>query len=114
MFAHKERSRGGHHVQAQKGTVDENKTKQKKTYPAFAPRHRGVWHIRTSTFIVSAHFCVFVCLNILPFLASAPPFLQFGQFVPVALDFQADLANFWSVQYRKQVFFFLLMEAAGR
>lgn len=28
----------------------------------------------------------------------------FGQFVLVVLDFQADLANFWSVQCRKQSF----------
>lgn len=28
----------------------------------------------------------------------------FGQFALVVLDFQADLANFWSVECRKQLF----------
>lgn len=72
-----------------------------------------VWQIRTSDFIVSTRFCVVAYSYVRPFFPSVPAFPQphrgpgvFGQFVPVALDFQADLANFWSVQYRKQFFFF--------
>lgn len=71
-----------------------------------------MWQIRTTVFLVSACVCVcvIVCLYILIFFPSASLSLGlrrlgvFGQFVPVALDFQADLANFWSVQYRKQFF----------
>lgn len=63
-------------------------------------------------FSLSVCVCVraIVCLYFLVFFPSASLSLGlrclgvFGQFVPVALDFQADLANFWSVQYRKQFF----------
>lgn len=103
-----ERSHGGRrHLPAQKGP-----DVKKKPCPAVVRWHRGVWQIRTSTFIVSARLCVAVCLYILhSFLLCLLSLSHrgpgvFGQFVPVALDFQADLANFWGVQYRKQFFFF--------
>lgn len=64
--------RGQRHLLAQKGTD----VKKKNPRPAAVRWHRGVWQIRTSTCIVSARFCVVVCLCSLPFFSCAPPFPQ--------------------------------------
>lgn len=117
-----ERSRRGqrHHL-AQKGTDVKKKQKKKPVQQLDG----GTAVCGRSGQVLSLSLLVSALLSAYAFFRSFPLCLlshshrgpgEFGQFVPVALDFQADLANFWSVQYRKQFFFFFahcLMDAAG-